>query len=557
MSENATKPTRSRALATEIRDYLRSRTPLLWVVTREEARAEQYLAEAAAAAGYVPRTWDAAAGLKEIDGRPVDGAGDPGIDSAFAFILAKGQAVANRIKNNPELARDKDFVDRGAWIMRDLPPWVSGPVFATQMRALRNLARALPAMPRQGAQAIIVLTPDRNVPPELAGHATVIEWPLPDRAEIEAILRSALAPYANSDRVEIPTNGTFDAAVDAAIGLTGSEAGSCYAKSLVQSLRIDPAAVSKEKKRVVAREGLLEWLDPIPGGLDAVGGLETLKEWLVKRALAYSPKARAYGLKPPKGALLVGPPGTGKTYTAKAISTAWGVPLLKLDMGALKSKFVGESEGNLRKAFAVIEAIGRCVVLVDEIEKALAGATQGAADGGVSADALGALLTWMNDRSGEAFVLATSNAADVLPPELMRKGRFDDVWFCDLPTENERDQIVRASLRANGRNELSLGFNGSDPDMAIGRVAAATAGFTGSEIAAIVPGAMFAAFADGEREITDDDLLAEVKTVVPLSKTAAEKIEKLREWAKTRARPAGKAATAASVDTRVGLDLDI
>ncbi len=171
------------------------------------------------------------------------------------------------------------------------------------------------------------------------------------------------------------------------------------------------------------------------------------------------------------------------------------------------------------------------MVIVDEIEKALAGATQGAADGGVSADALGALLGWMNDRSGEAFVLATSNAADVLPPELMRKGRFDDIWFCDLPSSDEREDVLEAALVSNGRVEL-LG------DIATLAVAQATNGFTGSEIASLVPGAMFAAFADGEREITTEDLLTEAATVVPLSKTAAEKIAKLREWANGRARPA-------------------
>lgn len=275
---------------------------------------------------------------------------------------------------------------------------------------------------------------------------------------------------------------------------------------------------------------MLEWFDPLPGGIDAVGGLDVLKGWLAQRRLAYSPKARAYGLPSPKGAFLVGPPGTGKSLTAKAIATAWGVPLLRLDMGALKSKFVGDSEANIRKAFATIEAIGRCVVWIDEIEKALAGASDGSADGGVSGDALGAVLNWMQERQGEAFVVATANDVSKLPPELLRAGRFDAVWFLDLPTLDERAEILNAALNAHGRPPR-------DPIDAW-KVAEASEGFTGSEIAAIVPNAMFAAFSDGEREITKADLLEAARAVVPLSKTAAEKIAALREWSKGKARPA-------------------
>ena len=263
--------------------------------------------------------------------------------------------------------------------------------------------------------------------------------------------------------------------------------------------------------------------------LDAVGGLDNLKIWLQSRRLAYSAKARAYGLPPPKGALLVGVPGCGKSLTAKAIATAWGVPLLRVDLGALKSKFVGESEGNFRKAFRVIEAIGRCVVWLDEIEKALQGATSGSADGGVAADALGTVLSWMQERTGEAFVIATANDVEGLPPELLRKGRFDDVWFVDLPNEIERDRVLAATLRSYGRAVEKIDVR------AVARVCER---FSGAELAALVPDALFAAFADNERDITTDDLIAAAKTVVPLSKTAGEKIDRLREWAKGRARPA-------------------
>ncbi len=182
--------------------------------------------------------------------------------------------------------------------------------------------------------------------------------------------------------------------------------------------------------------------------------------------------------------------------------------------------------------FKIIEAVGRCVVLFDEIEKSLAGSQPGAAaDGGVASDALGALLSWMSDRTCEGFIIATSNNADALPPELLRKGRFDEIFFVDLPSLPERGEVLRAAITANGRDAGAL-------EIDVSSLERATDGFTGSEIAAIVPDAMFAAFADGEREFDTDDLIAAAETVVPLSKTAAEKMAKLRYWANGRARPA-------------------
>jgi SpoVK/Ycf46/Vps4 family AAA+-type ATPase len=283
---------------------------------------------------------------------------------------------------------------------------------------------------------------------------------------------------------------------------------------------------------VIARERVLEWHDPLPGGLDQVGGLANLKSWLKGRASAYTQAARDFGLPTPKGVLLIGVPGCGKTLFAKACATARNVPLLRWDIGALKSKFVGESETNLRKAFKVIEAIGPCVVLIDEIEKALQGATSGSADGGVSADALGAILSWMQDRTGDAFVVATANDVTALPPELLRKGRFDEIFFVDLPNPTERRAVLEASLRERGRDPEALDLNWL-------KLVDATDGFTGSEIASLVPDALHVAFGEGARVITTADLLVAASTVAPLARTADDKIKKLRDFlASGRARPA-------------------
>ena len=502
--------------AADVAALLRSRHSLLWIVTREEARVEGYLMEAAAAAKYECNTWDCGQGMADMTGRPIRG--NPGTDPGAALEL-----IADR-------ARDESRPTRSVWVMRDLAPWLVGTIGMTTVRQVRNLARLLPRVPLASSQALVILTASADVPPELAGHATVIEWPLPDRAEIARILDSAVGVMPDRNAAMPPD--MLEVAIDAAVGLTGEEAQNCFARSLVQNRRIDPATISAEKKRIIARERVLEWHDPLPGGLAAVGGLDALKEWLASRRSAYSPAARAYGLPAPKGALIVGIPGTGKSLTAKAIATSWGVPLLRLDLGALKSKFVGESEGNLRKALQVIEAIGRCVVWIDEVEKALAGASDGSADGGVSSDALGTVLSWMQERTGEAFVIATANDVSKLPPELLRKGRFDELWFVGLPTRTERLQILFAALRANGRDATTLEAE------RLAEIVSATDEFTGAEIAATVPDAMYAAFADGGRQITVDDLLSASATVVPLARTSADKIRALQEWAKGRARPA-------------------
>jgi SpoVK/Ycf46/Vps4 family AAA+-type ATPase len=502
--------TKAQTTAADISSLLRARNPLLWIVTREESRAERYLFEACSAAGYKPRTWDVASGLLEADGT--------GFDNGRNIATDPGEAL-QLIAQFPARA------ERAVWVMRDLHDWLEGPTAAVTRRALRNLVRQLPTLSRDRAQAIIVLSPSANLPPEIAAHATVIDWPLPDRAEIASILDV----YLNQYGLDVAPNGTRDAAIDAAVGLSATEAEACYAKSLVQTKRIDPAAVAREKKRVIARERVLEWIDPLSGGLESVGGLDGLKAWLKTRSIAYGKKAREYGLPAPKGVFLVGVPGCGKSLTAKAIATAWGIPLLRLDLNALKSKFVGESEGNLRRALQTIEAIGRCVVWLDEIEKALSGATQGAADGGVSSDALGTILNWMQERSGDAFVVATANDVESLPPELLRKGRFDEMFFVDTPNAIERESVIKAALGSNGRASVTV-------DTAA--IAEATDQYTGAEIAALIPDALYSAFADGAREIATADLIEAAKTVVPLAKTAREKIERLRAWSVGRCRPA-------------------
>jgi len=509
---SAPKLTRGAQAQVDVSDLLRSRHTLLWVTSQEEARVERSLVEAVAAARYPTLAWwDADRGIVR-DGESVTF--DPS---------TKDPAAALRWL-------EKSATGRTVLVMRDLHQWArsSGgdPIL---LRQLRNMHREMQALPPSTARAVIVVTPSAEIPSDLRGCATVVDWPLPDRAEIEALLGEQLSALREGSEGRNLTGDALALAVDSAVGLSEDEATNCFALSLVRSKVVDPATVAKEKKRIISRIAGLSWHDPDPRGLAAVGGLDVLKGWLTTRRSAFSPKAKAYGLPTPKGCMIVGIPGTGKSLTAKALAAAWQVPLIRWDVGAMRSKYVGDSEANVRRVIQILESLGQCVLWLDEIEKALAGATGPQGDGGVASDALGTILSWMQERTCPVFVVATANDVRSLPPELLRKGRFDEVWWVDLPTREERMAIASASLRAFERTL-------SEDDM--GEIADATDGFVGAEIAAIIPDALFAAFADGERPLNVGDVVTAARAVTPLSHTAKERITELRDWAKGRARAA-------------------
>lgn len=527
-----TKLTRGKAEAERLKMGLKARSHF-WIMTRDESRTESDILPAIGRAGYRPLIWDLAAGVALLDGSLLRG--NPDYNSA-----EDPDSVLDAIDRASRQKLPVTESDRNVWILRDFAPWLEGAAGALTMRKLRTLLRpdGLSGKQNNVAQAIIILSAATPPPPELSDAITVIDWPLPDLTEIGEILDAQVSvlpdtednPMATKIRRSLSRNGLRAAAVDAAVGLSSQEVQAAFARSLIGSGAIDPVAIAGEKKRMFESAGM-ELMKPLAGGLDSVGALENLKDWLRQRESAWTPAARAFGLVPPSGILLLGIPGCGKTMCAKAVAAAWGVPLVRLDLGSLKSKYVGESEAKLRKALKVIETLGRVVILVDEIEKALAGATGQQGDAGVSADALGTLLTFMQEREGDAFIIATANNVESLPPELMRKGRFSELFWVDLPTAAERKQIVEVSLRANGRDPALIDTYA---------VADATESFSGAEIAELVPEAMFTAFADGARQITTDDLVAAARNVVPMSKTSAEKINRLRTTWSGRAKPASR-----------------
>ncbi|MGQ9675541.1 MAG: AAA family ATPase [Chloroflexota bacterium] len=366
-------------------------------------------------------------------------------------------------------------------------------------------------------KSIIVITHTARVPDELQDDAVVVHLPSPTTQEIEQVLdRLAQTPGV---RVNLTPMGR-EKMVQAAMGMTASQSQRVFAKAIVAGGRLDDrdiALITAEKKQIIRQSEALEFYD-VTETPDAVGGLGVLKSWLRLREQAFTREARDYGLPAPKGIALIGIPGTGKSLTAKMIGGLWRLPLLRLDVGALFGSLVGESEERTRRALSLAEAIAPCVLWVDEMEKAF---SFGSGDAGTSQRVFASLLTWMQDKTAPCFVVATANNIAALPPELLRRGRFDEIFFLDLPTVDERREILAVHLKK--RKRLPESFN-------LDRLASESEGYVGAEIEQAVIDAMYLAFSENMREITTEDLLACLRRQVPLSISQRETIESLRNW---------------------------
>lgn len=358
---------------------------------------------------------------------------------------------------------------------------------------------------------------------------TVIDYDLPDSSTIKMICEAMASSFKDMG-VKTSLEPTPDV-IRSLSGLTTSEIENALSLSVIETGGFDALVLQREKVGAVKRGGLLEVVPPFPGGIASVGGLEELKEWLRKRAGLSSPEAKAFGAPQLKATLLVGPPGSGKSATAKCIGEALRRPLLRLDVGAVFNQFVGASEANIRAAIKQAEAMAPCAVWVDEVEKALAGSSGAANDGGVTRRVVGTLLTAMQESAKEVFWCFTANDVTSLPPELMRKGRVDEIWFVDLPNQEERRAIFA----------IHLGKKKRDPSLFdLDALSVATAGFVGAEIEQVVLDAIIDAW-DAGTDITTELMISAASRTNPMSVTAKEKIDAVRDWAKTRARAASRA----------------
>ncbi len=497
----------------ELEILVRARYPVLYVVSWEEERVEACLAEVARKRGKRLVCWSVVRGLYAPGESP-----------------AGGKRSFNVSSTDPMVALDEVMrqVDPIIFLFKDLHPVMRDHAV---VRKLRELAQYLKSSPK----TLVLVSHTACIPPELEKDITVVDFCLPGLQELGTLLDSIVQQVAQQGRME----ARLDAAarqklLRAALGLTLKEAENAFARTLIQRGVLSEAEVQlilDEKKRVIRKSGILEYHDA-HRSLSDVGGLEHLKEWIRKRSVAFSEEARAFGLPPPKGVLLLGVQGCGKSLCARAISQVWNLPLLRLDMGRIFSSLVGSSEENMRRAISTAESVAPAILWIDEIEKAFAGTRGADSDAGTSSRVFGTFLTWLQEKTAPVFVIATANNIATLPPELLRKGRLDEIFFVDLPTPEERAAIFAIHLRARQR----------DPEgMEIESLVDHSEGFSGSEIEQAVVSGLYEAFDQG-RDLLTEDLEKVLAQTVPLSRTMKEEIDRSRRWAADRARSASSEA---------------
>lgn len=497
---------------------LKARFPVLYVESFEEDRVLAEIHAVASDAGRIrtPRpvwTWSTTQGLVDMQGKVQAKTTEPA-------------AALEQVLNHAEPA---------VFVFRDLHAFLGDtqrPADLTVVRRIRDIAAAFQNGP--AARTLLLVSPLLRIPPELEKEVSLLDFPLPGDAEIRRLLEGMIATNGAGVSVHIDEAGK-ERFAKAALGLTLHEAENAFARAMVNdsSLREeDLEVIIEEKRQTIRKSGLLEFV-PADLDLDDVGGLQNLKEWLGKRDNSWLDEAVEYGLPAPRGMLMTGVPGCGKSLTAKAIASAWGLPLLRLDIGKIFAGLVGSSEQNMRNAIRAAEATAPCVLWIDEIEKGFGGVSGSGGDSGTSSRVFGSFLTWLQEKSSNVFVIATANRVEALPPEFLRKGRFDEIFFVDLPTRTERLAVWQVHLQRRLAAAPKAAGMALTPDL-VGRLADASEGYSGAEIEQAVIGGLFDAYAE-RRPLTEDDLTTALSNMVPLSVTQSEQIQTIRHWAATRA----------------------
>ena len=512
----------------ELHYLIRAQYKLIYVVSAEEDRVEEWVRSLAVldspvlrekwdVTNWQPRQvikWSCSQGFK------CDTADVPG-------DIRDPIRALDWVANN--LTRDAIVV------LRDFHPFFNDPMVARRVRDLPKLFEE-----GNAKRSVVFLSPMVKIPMELEKDLVVVDFDLPDRQTLEIIVRQQASAGARSQRfgknfakvLESPDLQREIA--EAALGLTEAEATQVFKKSSVRDKGFNLKTILNEKKHIIRKSGILEFYETT-FGMDAVGGLNNLKDWLNKRHNAFSPAAVEFGLPPPKGILLIGVPGCGKSLSAKAISQGWQMPLLRLDVGKVFGSLVGSSEENMRRAIKTAEAVAPAILWLDELEKGFSGTkSSGSSDGGTTARVFATFLTWLQEKTSPVFVIATANDVSQLPPELLRKGRFDEIFFVDLPNREERQAILEIHLKKRHRKPSDFDFK---------KLVDSTAGYSGSELEEVIVGALYDAYDEGQgkTDIDTDRLIAAAREVIPLSQTMRERLAEMREWSKSRARRASPA----------------
>lgn len=481
---------------------LRARYPIIYIPTREEERIEATIAQVAKQQGNrAIYTWDFVDGYQ----------GNPN-EVGFG-------------KRNPlqalELVEKLPAAAATIFILRDYQRFLDD---VSISRKLRNLARLLKSQPKN----LIIIAPQIAIPEELSEVTTVLEFPLPTASEIRDEVERLLSATGNPLEQR-----SLDDLVRSCQGLSVERIRRVLARAIALHGEVRPEDVDlilEEKRQTIRQTQILDFY-PTVANISDIGGLDNLKDWLLRRGGAFSDRAREYGLPHPRGLLLVGIQGTGKSLTAKAIAHHWHLPLLRLDVGRLFAGLVGESESRTRQMIQLAEALAPCVLWIDEIDKAFAG-FDSKGDGGTTSRVFGTFITWMAEKTSPVFVVATANNIQALPPEMLRKGRFDEIFFVGLPTRDERRAIFEVHL-SHLRPQTVKQYD-------LDRLAYETPDFSGAEIEQTLIEAMHIGFSQ-DRDFTTDDVLEAASQIVPLARTAQEQIQSLQDWAASgKARLASK-----------------
>lgn len=494
----------------ELETLIRARYPLLYIVSWEEKRVEEALRTISSNRGKRMFVWTVTQGL--VTSPTARDAQTRQPMAALDFIEASSDPAIFVLKDFHAFMTDRD-VD--------------------VTRRLRDLTYSL----KTSYKTLIILAPTLKLPSELEKDVTVVDYALPSIGDLDRLLENIIQSVRNNTQIDTRlAREEREHLLEAALGLTATEAENVFARSLVEKRKFDVDVILTEKEQIIRKSGMLEYYR-FQEGMGDVGGLDVLKDWMRKRDQAFGQRARDFGLPAPRGILLLGVQGCGKSLSCKAVASQWRLPLLRLDVGKIFGGIVGQSEENMRRAIRMAESIAPTILWLDELEKGFAGTqSSGISDGGTTARVFASFITWLQEKTASVFVVATANRIEDLPPELLRKGRFDEIFFVDLPSTIERREIFTIHLRKRKRDPSAFDLDA---------FARESTGFSGAEIEQAIIASLYDAFDTHQgavgapnRDITSEDVLRNLRTSVPLSRTMKERIDELRHWAGTRARNA-------------------
>ncbi len=518
---------------------IKSRYKIIYVRSHEEMRVMQCFKWMSMSEGFDLFQWDCSRGLLETQTLQQVKSANNEVHELPGAVL--GHIIEHAKNDNQKMSEEKLTGEGHIYMLLDFHPFLrDNPEIQRQLKEFFSISSVC---------CIVMISPVFECPETLDKEFTLIDFPYPSAHE----LRSALRIIKHEIPANYPQAVKFADAHEedlllAAAGLTINEAENAYALSLVKHKNFNIPTIIDEKKQIIKKTGIIEFREP-RFSFDEVGGLDALKSWLHQRRLAFTEDALEFGLPAPKGALLVGIPGTGKSMTCDALANYWQMPLLRLDMGAVFSPHVGESEQNMRQVVQVSETIAPCILWVDEIEKGIGGvASSNQTDGGVGSRIFGTLLTWLQEKTSPVFVICTANNVHAIPPEFMRAGRFDEIFFLDLPNKEQREDVLIRLIAKKNR----------DPQLFdVSAIAAASENYSPAELEKAIGNALFIAYAEDKRPLTTEDIVSEVGKFQPLYNSRRDEIQDMKDWALGEDGSGGRAVLANSASSHDSGDYSV